>query len=29
VGSVAVMIDTDDTGGDAEALISELAFSRS
>ncbi len=29
VGSVAVMIDSDDTGGVAEAMISELAFSRS
>ncbi len=29
VGSVAVMIDADDTGGAAEALVSELAFSRS
>jgi len=29
VGSVAVMIDADDTGGVAEALVTEIEFSRS
>jgi DUF3047 family protein len=29
VGSIAIMTDADDTGGAAEALVGELAFSRS